>query len=65
MPLLTEEQKLEKKILSRLQKAIYDYRLIEDGDRLLVGLSGGKDSLCLLHLLAMRQIGRASCRERV
>ena len=55
MPLLTEEQKLEKKILSRLQKAIYDYRLIEDGDRLLVGLSGGKDSLCLLHLLAMRQ----------
>ena len=55
MPLLTEEEKLERKILSRLQKAIYDYHLIEDGDRLLVGLSGGKDSLCLLHLLAMRQ----------
>ena len=30
------------------------YRLIEDGDRVLVGLSGGKDSLCLLELLARR-----------
>ena len=55
MPLLSQEQKLERKIVSRLQKAIYDYRLIEDGDRLLVGLSGGKDSLCLLELLAARQ----------
>mgnify|MGYP002599148835 FL=1 len=55
MPLLSQEQKLERKIVSRFQKAIYDYRLIEDGDRLLVGLSGGKDSLCLLELLAARQ----------
>ena len=55
MPLLTEEQKLERKIISRFQKAIYDFLLIEDGDHLLVGLSGGKDSLCLLDLLAARQ----------
>lgn len=55
MPLLTEEQKLEKRIISRFQKAIYDFLLIEDGDRILVGLSGGKDSLCLLELLAERQ----------
>ena len=55
MPLLSQEQKLERKIASRFQKAIYDYRLIEDGDRVLVGLSGGKDSLCLLELLAARQ----------
>ena len=54
MPLLTEEQKLEKRIASRFQKAVYDYGLIEDGDRILVGLSGGKDSLCLLDLLASR-----------
>ena len=30
------------------------YRLIEDGDRVLMGLSGGKDSLALLELLARR-----------
>ena len=30
------------------------YHLIEDDDRILVGLSGGKDSLCLLELLAQR-----------
>lgn len=54
MPLLTDEQKLEKRIKSRFQKAIYEYNLIEDGDRILVGLSGGKDSLCLLDLLADR-----------
>lgn len=55
MPILSQEQKLEKKIISRFQKAIYDFSLIEDGDRVLVGLSGGKDSLCLLEMLSLRQ----------
>lgn len=55
MPLLSDEQKLEKKIISRFQKAIYDFNLIEDGDHVLIGLSGGKDSLCLVELLAKRQ----------
>lgn len=54
MPLLSKEEKLEKTIKSRLQKAIYDYGLIEDNDKVLVGLSGGKDSLCLVDLLAKR-----------
>ena len=31
------------------------YHLIDDGDRILVALSGGKDSLCLLDLLVQRQ----------
>jgi len=32
-------------------KAIADYGMIRDGDRVLLGLSGGKDSLCMLHML--------------
>lgn len=55
MPVLSLEQKLKKKIVSRFNKAICGYNLIADGDRILVGLSGGKDSLCLLDLLSERQ----------
>ena len=40
------------KILSGLRKAVEDLHLIEDGDRIAVGLSGGKDSLVLLTALA-------------
>jgi len=38
----------------RFAKGVVNYRLIEDDDRILVGLSGGKDSLALLELLALR-----------
>lgn len=43
--------KLEKRILRRVGEAIRDYQLIEEGDRILVGLSGGKDSWALLEVL--------------
>lgn len=43
--------KLEKRILRRVGEAIHDYTLIEEGDRILVGLSGGKDSWALLEVL--------------
>lgn len=35
-------------------KACADYRLLEDGDHVLIGLSGGKDSLALTELLGKR-----------
>lgn len=40
------------KILSAMRRAIQDYHMIEDGDRVFVGLSGGKDSSLLLNALA-------------
>lgn len=38
-------------LLSAAGRAIVDYGMIRDGDRVLLGLSGGKDSLSLLHVL--------------
>lgn len=38
----------------RFNKGCTDYNLLQDGDRILIALSGGKDSLMLLRLLAAR-----------
>ncbi len=45
------EQKLYKKIKNAVGRAIADFGLIEEGDRIAVAVSGGKDSYTLLHLL--------------
>lgn len=38
-------------LLSYTRKAVDDYRMIEDGDKIAIGISGGKDSLTLLYAL--------------
>jgi tRNA(Ile)-lysidine synthase TilS/MesJ len=45
-----------KQILSGMRKAIEDYKMIEEGDKIAVGLSGGKDSVTLLMALKNLQI---------
>ncbi|MGF1806605.1 tRNA 2-thiocytidine(32) synthetase TtcA, partial [Aliivibrio sifiae] len=43
--------KLQKKIRRNTGNAIADYNMIEDGDRIMVCLSGGKDSFTMLDIL--------------
>ena len=43
------------KILSAMRRAIQDYQMIKDGDKIFVGLSGGKDSVLLLAALKAYQ----------
>lgn len=44
-------QKPPKSLLRKVGRAIADFAMIRDGDRILLGVSGGKDSLSLLHIL--------------
>ncbi len=44
------------KILSKMRKAIDDYQMIQEGDKIAVALSGGKDSVTLLYALKNLQI---------
>lgn len=43
--------KYTRSLLRKVNKVLSDYNLIKEGDRVLVAVSGGKDSLSLLHLL--------------
>src|SRR5438105_9734443 len=47
---------LESRLAKKTTKAIVDYQMLENGDRVMIGLSGGKDSWALLQILdVMRQ----------
>jgi tRNA 2-thiocytidine biosynthesis protein TtcA len=46
---------LERKLGRALARAATDFEMIEDGDRILVAVSGGKDSYTMLHLLRALQ----------
>ncbi|MGE5280567.1 MAG: ATP-binding protein [Deltaproteobacteria bacterium] len=47
--------KLQERLSRQVGRAVCDYNLIEDGDRVLLALSGGKDSLALLRILQWRR----------
>ena len=42
---------LEARLAKKVTKAIIEHQLIEDGDRIMIGLSGGKDSWALMQVL--------------
>ena len=44
-----------KQILGAMRRAIKDFDMIQDGDKIVVGISGGKDSMTLLYALKLYQ----------
>ncbi len=54
MTQFTEEEKTIRRVERRFSKGVVQYGLIEEGDKILIGLSGGKDSLALVELLGRR-----------
>lgn len=53
---MQKESAVEKKLLHYTGKAIADYNLIQNGDRVMVCLSGGKDSYTMMRILRLLQL---------
>ena len=51
----THSQMKLQRLLSLLRQAIDQYQMIENGDHIAIGISGGKDSLTLLYGLSQLQ----------
>ena len=55
MKIERETHKLEKRLCRQMGQAIIDYNMIEEGDRVMVCMSGGKDSYAMLDILLKMQ----------
>ncbi len=50
-----ENEKIQKLVSRKVGKALGDYQMIDNGDKILVAVSGGKDSVTLIDVLSLKQ----------
>lgn len=50
-----KHQRYNKLFLTKIKRAVTDFKMLDDGDKVAVGISGGKDSIALLYILLLLQ----------